>query len=142
MQKFNELVEVVIAELQKRWEHALPQEKFTISLESDRLNVSFTGGRKQQIVVKRRRASYTLTSNVLQRAKVEELGRSNILRAIWTRNRSSRLVGFRLDKSGKVVGYIEHQAESLDPSDLAYCIEVLARECDRLEFVLSGEDIH
>ena len=142
MQKFNELLGVVVVELEKRWEHALSKEVFTIVPANEGLVVSFTDGRKQQIYVKRKRACYTLTSNVLQRAKVDDLGRSNILRTIWTRNHSSKLVGFRLDKSGKLVGYIEHRAESLDPSDLAYCIEVLARECDRLEFVLSGEDVH
>jgi hypothetical protein len=142
MQKFNDLLGLVIAELHKRWEDPLDKEIFTITPSDDSLLVSFTGGRKQQIFVKKRNASYILTSNVLHKSKVEDLGRANILRALWIRNHSSNLVGFRIDKSGKVVGYVEHQAESLDPIDLAYCIEVLARECDRLEFILSGIDVH
>ena len=83
-----------------------------------------------------------MLSNVLHRARVEELGHSTILRLLWTRNHISSLVGFKIDKSGKVVGYLDHRADTLSPSDLSYSIEILARECDRLEFVLSGADVH
>jgi hypothetical protein len=142
MQKFNEMLAVVIADLEKRWQNALEKEIFTITPFADGLIVSFAGGRKQQIFVKRTDGSYILTSNVLHRARVEELGHWEVLLALWMRNHTSNLVGFRLDKSGKAIGYVEHKAESLDPHDLAYTIEVLARECDRLEFVLSGVDVH
>lgn len=142
MQRFNEMLAVVVANLERRWQSALGKEVFTVTPVADGLVVAFAGGRKQQIVVKKTDGSYLLTSNVLHRARVEELGRWNVLLALWARNHTSNLVGFRLDRSGKAIGYVEHEAESLDPNDLAYAIEILARECDRLEFILSGVDVH
>lgn len=142
MQRFNELLAPVLSDLEKRWEPSVEKGLLKITPCTDGLVVSFAGGRKQAITVKRLASRYRLTSNVLHKARVEQLGRLNILKTLWTRNRLSNLVGFKLDRSGKVVGYIEHLADTLDPSDLAYSIEVLARECDRLEFILSGVDVH
>jgi len=72
---------------------------------------------------------------------VKKIGRAQLLPRIWERNRETAVVAFNLDKRGRLVGQIEQLADTLDLSELAFYIELLARECDRFEYVLSGLDV-
>lgn len=58
----------------------------------------------------------------------------------WRRNRATTLVGFRVDARRRLV------AETVLPHDLsseefAVCLHALAVEADRMELVLTGEDV-
>ena len=50
------------------------------------------------------------------------------------------MVTFTLDKRDRLIGYIEQLIHTTDPEELTFYIELLARECDQFEHVLTGED--
>ena len=58
----------------------------------------------------------------------------------WRRNARKALVTFAMEPRGRVVGLIEQPKATLDHEELELYVEVLAKECDRFEFVLSGQD--
>jgi len=82
-----------------------------------------------------------MTSVVLGKTRVENIGRATLLPRIWLRNRHTDCVAFMLDRRGRLVGRITQMVETLDPPELAFYIKLLARECDQFEYVLSGQDI-
>ena len=105
------------------------------------LTVEFSDGRKQRIHIERRSGRYLLTSVVLGRARVEEIGSTHLLPLLWQRNRETNVVAFDIDQRGRLIGRVEQVAETLDAEELAIYTKWLARQCDRLEYILSGLDI-
>lgn len=103
--------------------------------------VTFKNGRRQMLVVERQGDRYLMTSVVLGKTRVDNIGRAILLPRIWLRNRHTDCVAFMLDKRGRLVGRITQIAETLDPSELAFYIKSLARECDQFEYVLIGQDV-
>lgn len=105
------------------------------------LTIKFINGRKQRINIERRNSRYLLTSVVLGRVRVEEIGRARLLPRLWQYNRETNVVAFDVDKRGRLIGWVEQVAETLDPEELSIYIQWLARQCDRLEYILSGLDL-
>ena len=66
--------------------------------------------------------------------------RSIFLRRLWEINARTDLVAFGIDGHGRVVGACRHPVDTLDPEELESYVVTLVRECDRLEWVLTGED--
>ena len=60
----------------------------------------------------------------------------------WTRNRSSDLVGFKLDSRGRLVGEAWIPSAGLDADEWRSWLHAVATGCDRLEYLLSGKDRH
>lgn len=104
------------------------------------LEIVFPNGRRQRIAVERQREHYVLTSVVLKSRQVEEIGQAEVLTRLWQRNREMNVVAFSLDKRGQLVGRIEQLAETVDCEELTLYLELLARECDQFEYVLTGQD--
>jgi hypothetical protein len=78
-----------------------------------------------------------LRSRVARRGILNKISNPEI--RAWQRNRTSELVGFRLDRQGVMV------AETPIPTgagreEWAFLAFNLARSADRLEYVLSGQD--
>lgn len=59
----------------------------------------------------------------------------------WRKNALSELVGFGFDGDDNLIGIIEQPKVSLDPEELVTYVEAVARECDRLEYALTGQDV-
>ncbi len=131
MDKFNALLQALV-----RSETGLHLE-----LQANGVKVTFGDGRHQFIAVERRGEWYLLTSVVLGRARVEEIGRGQLLPFLWQRNRDTNVIAFNLDKRGRLIGQVEQLADTLDTAELAFYIKLLASDCDRLEYILSGRDI-
>jgi len=51
------------------------------------------------------------------------------------------LVTFAFDDKNNLIGVIEQPALTLDHEELNLYIETLARECDRFEYILTGDDV-
>lgn len=102
--------------------------------------VRFPNGRHQALLAERQGDRYILTSRVVGRARVDGFAVDDLMLRIWQRNRDTDVVAFGLDRRGRLVGRIEALAGTLSPDELAFYIEQLARECDQLEYVLSGQD--
>ncbi len=114
--------------------------KISIGEEGRSLEVVFLNGRRQRITIEHQGERYVLTSVVLKTRQVEKIGRTEVLISLWQRNRETNAVAFSLDKRGQLVGRIEQLAETVDPEELALYLKLLARECDRFEYVLTGQD--
>lgn len=59
----------------------------------------------------------------------------------WRRNASKALVTFAFDDNDRLIGLIEVPTATLDHEELDLYIETVAKECDRFEYALTGEDV-
>ena len=57
------------------------------------------------------------------------------------KNDMKDLVSFAFDDKNNLVGIIKQPALTLDHDELKLYIETFARECDRFEYILTGEDV-
>jgi hypothetical protein len=104
--------------------------------------VAIMGNRRKQMILTERQADrYVLTSVVIGRVRVENMGAETLLPRIWLRNRETNCVAFGLDKRGRLIGRIEQLVDTLDMAELAFYIQLLARECDQFEYALTGQDV-
>ena len=100
------------------------------------------GGRSQKIRVSRDEDRYVFRSVVLLASAVTQNSqhRRRIVYRAWRRNASQALVTFAFDDEDRLVGLVEVPVATLDHEELDLYVEVLAKECDRFEYALTGED--
>lgn len=131
MLKVNQLLQQIASQ----------QQGLTIKVDpGNRLEAVFPNGRRQRMIIERQGERYILTSVVLTSKRVKEFWRSELLPHLWKRNRETNVVAFSLDRQDRLVGQIEQLAETVDVDELAFYIALLARECDRFEYALTGQD--
>ena len=99
-------------------------------------------GRKQKVRFYRRNNMYIFYSVVVRADyfRNAQLRREVAYRA-WRKNALKDLVGFAFDEKRQLLWTIEQPVETLDHEELQLYIDVLAKECDRFEYVLTGRDI-
>ena len=107
-----------------------------------RVDVSFSNGRGQAITYKLRGELYLFTSRVARPSTVKKYGAGPLARRILERNRVTEIVGFRLTNAGGIEAFFRHRADTLQREELVFFLAVLAREADRFEYLLTGQDIH
>ena len=111
---------------------------------TDQIRVEVRGGSRHQVIAMEQRDHlYVFTSVVLgTRSVTKDVQRwRRLARLVWERNALHQLVTFRFDRRNRLVGQIQHQADFLDPEELELYVNTLARECDRLEYLLTGRDL-
>jgi len=98
-------------------------------------------GRKQRIRLKRDKDIYVFYSMIHKGSliKGKRLRREIAYRA-WRKNDMKDLITFAFDDRDNLVGVIEQPVLTLDYEELKLYIETLARECDRFEYILTGDD--
>lgn len=128
-----------LAGMVKRARPLLPP-RYAIAASSDVIDVTLAGTRHQRIAVARVGPYIRLSSVVMGATRVERQGLAKALLSAWQRNRAIDVVDFTLDAKRRLVGEIDALADTLDAAELAFYIERLATECDRLEYVSSGRD--
>jgi hypothetical protein len=128
-----------LAGMVKRARPLLPP-RYAIAASSDVIDVTMAGTRHQRIAVARVGPYVRLSSVVMGTSRVEAKGLADTLLRAWQRNRAIDVVDFTLDAKRRLVGEIDALADSLDAAELAFYIERLATECDRLEYVSIGRD--
>jgi len=100
------------------------------------------GGRRQRVYVEVRKDSVRCRSIAASSGHVtknDRYWRALAVRA-WRKNAAKEIVGFAFDRKDRLIGCAEHPGTRLTDRDLRTYIEVLARECDHMEFLLTGED--
>ena len=62
-------------------------------------------------------------------------------RLAWERNRGCSIVGFRLDRKGRLIGEAWVPLIGLERAELELILNHVAAECDRFEHLLTGKDV-
>ena len=108
------------------------------------LRATTAGGRKQDVTVKRVGDDVVLESVAAPPGAVPEArrakARARFIRRLWEVNARTDLVALGLDSYGRIVGTCRHPLATLDRPELESYLVALVRECDRLEWLLTGED--
>jgi hypothetical protein len=79
-----------------------------------------------------------LAARIASRSTLSRLDASEL--SSWLRNRTLQLIGFHLDRSGRRLGSPTVPGAALTASEFLTYLHHLARECDRLEALLTGSD--
>ncbi|MGA2820044.1 MAG: hypothetical protein ABSF61_05240 [Anaerolineales bacterium] len=103
--------------------------------------VQFTDARHQRIFALVTERGIEIDSVVIGAVRAQELGLLKVLLLACEDNHERNLVEFLLDRRRRLVGRIRIHRTEPGADELAYCITRLARECDRMEYQLSGRDI-
>lgn len=113
-----------------------------LRVEENCIVVELPAGRAQRVRVRVDEAGdgFSLTSRIAPRRIVGRLMPQLAVR-ILEQNRLSELVGYRIDRRGRLVGESWVPAAGLEPDEWGFYVRTLATACDRLEFVLTGSDI-
>lgn len=112
------------------------------TVESDKVDVELWQGRRQRVHFEAGAEQTRFWSIVANKAQVTSTGaaRRDLARRIWRRNTAAELVGFAFDPRQRLIGFIDHTGTPPTDLDLRLYIDTLARDCDHLEYLLSGED--
>ena len=99
-------------------------------------------GRQQRVHIDRGGELYVFWSTVVGCGfvtKSDDAWRGLAYRA-WRKNALKDLVTFAFDEEDRLIGLIEQPVATLNHEELQLYIEILAKECDRFEYVLTGTD--
>lgn len=100
--------------------------------------VRFANGRSHTVGVEDAGESYLLTAVVANAGVVGQW--DDIEFEAWQKNRHSRLVGFRVDRDGRMLAQGWTPKVGLTPEAFQAVVRSVAREADRYEFHLTGAD--
>jgi hypothetical protein len=109
-----------------------------LTVEEPHIQVRLGESRRQKVSVADDPNTYGLSAVVVRQATVLTL--PNIIVQAWLRNRSTPLVGFRVDDRGRLVGEAWVPKAGLNPAEFQCYVRTLAIECDRFEYTLTGRD--
>ena len=101
--------------------------------------------RTQRVHLAKHHSLYQLTSVVAMVHAVvgdNPAERRQLQRRIWTRNALKPLVNFRIDGRDRIVGSISIPVGQESLAVLEFYLKNLARDCDRFEYILTGQDRH
>ena len=99
-------------------------------------------GRRQDIRLQTEGEQLVLTSTVLPRDLVTRSDRRwrELALQVWERNRHTDVALFRFDRDDNLVGRAVHPQGTLDLAEFRLDVHALLVECDRFEYVLTGDD--
>ena len=119
------------------WRKACAEAK-DVAIERDVIVVSLGRDRKHKVEVEAKGDAIELRAVVARRSEVEKHHGATL--AAWNRNRSSCLVGFRIDQRGRLLGESWAPVAGLTADEFLLYVRNLAAACDLFEFQLTGED--
>jgi hypothetical protein len=120
----------------------LPDSQLNVRYRAGLVKVDLGNGRGQTVYIDRVGDGYVLTSVVLGTARAEEQKKDIVVLAerLWTRNSQTDLVSFTFDAQNRLVGRVDHPTGALNAKGLFFYLTRLAIECDRMEYLLTGEN--
>jgi hypothetical protein len=107
-----------------------------VTIEDDTIVVALAGERLHRIEIRDVGDAYELTSNVARAAVLNTIPEVEL--RVWRRNRSAQLVGFLVDRRGRLIGEAWLPKVGLRRSEFLLRVRRLAAECDVFEYLLSG----
>lgn len=118
-----------------------------VAIDGDTVTLTFRSERTQRVKVEAREHDYRLTSTVVgaaaRRGVEERLGPDGAARLalrVFERNRSAPLVGFRIAASGKLAAEAYCPIAGVTREEFLVYLRAVAREADRMEYLLTGQD--
>ena len=109
-----------------------------ISVDGEHAVLVVTGDRRQRVEIHETSDTYEFMSVVARPSAIASVLDAP-LRA-WRRNRGLQLVGFRVDRKGRLVGEAWVPKAGLSRDEFLASIARCAAECDLFEFHLTGRD--
>ncbi len=103
------------------------------------IDVQLGQGRSHRLTVVEHAEEYLLVGVVARHSVVADIG--GLALSTWLRNRSTALVGFRIDLRGGLEGRSWVPKAGLTPAEFQSYAWTLAAECDRFEYSLTGRDV-
>jgi len=148
MDELGTLVRSVLKEVNRAHAEGRSSYRMQSNATGEEVTVVFASGReqdadddrRQDITIVRKGDYYVMTSTVLKEARVRSKKIDELYPQLWRRNVQTDVVAFTFDKQGKLIGRVEQLASTVDAEELRFYIEILARECDQLEYLFTGTD--
>jgi hypothetical protein len=103
------------------------------------IRVRFADERHHKVEVQERAEHYVLRA-IVARPSIASQG-SELPVHVWRRNRATRLVGFRVDARGRLVGEAFVPKAGLSAEEFQLYVRNVAAESDRFEYLLTGRDV-
>ena len=128
-------------ELLQRIDELVVEEQLPWSRSGTRVRIAFSRNGRSQFVRVTRRKDRCIFSSVVARARVVSEDRRSLAFRLLRRNALKSVVTFGIDSRERVIGLVDQPIEGMRAKKLRFYLETLARECDRLEYILTGADI-
>jgi hypothetical protein len=109
-----------------------------LMVDGDHVAIALDDGRRHRVAVSEESDAYRLTALVAGRAVLSEVADAPI--RIWRRNRETQLVGFRIDRRGRLQAEAWVPKAGLSAEEFRLYLRTVAAEADRFEFTLTGQD--
>ena len=110
-----------------------------ISVEDNIIKVSFKNERKHLVRAEEVNGELRIWAIIAGQAIVAQ--QKDIQLRIWQRNHISKLVSYRIDGRGRLIGEAWMPKLGLTPDEFRLYVRTVAAECDRLEYLLTGRDL-
>ncbi len=109
-----------------------------ISIDGDGVVIVFASERRHRVEIRETAETFELAGVVAKPPALEGILDAP-LRA-WCRNRGTQLLGFRMDRKGRLVGEAWVPKAGLDRDEFLLYVRRVAAECDLFEYHLTGKD--
>lgn len=120
----------------------IPGSSLKVGYTVGQAKVDLGDGRGQIVYIEREGDGYVFWSEVLGATRMEDQLENprEFAERLWCRNRQTDMVNLTFDEQRRLVGRIDHPTQSLDADELFFYLSRLAVECDRMEYLLTGEN--
>ena len=108
-------------------------------VEAPLVHVQLGDQRRHRVTVEEHGSEYLLSAIVVRRSVVGS--DPGLALEAWLRNRTTRLVGFRIDTRGRLIGEAWVPKAGLTAEEFQLVARTVAAECDRFEYALTGRDV-
>ncbi len=103
------------------------------------VDVRFRDERSHRVTVTDEGDAYLISGFVVRQAVTASI--PDLPVRAWVRNRTTQLVGFRIDRRQRLVGEAWLPKAGLTPEEFRLYLRLVAAECDRFEYLLTGRDV-
>src|SRR5688572_17913857 len=110
-----------------------------LTIHENHVDVTFKDGRRHRVIVTDEGDVYRIRGIVVRRATVTSV--PNLPVQIWRRNRTTHLVGFRIDRKMRLVAEAWAAKPGLTVEEFQLYLRTVAAECGRFEYILTGRDV-
>jgi Helicase conserved C-terminal domain/Type III restriction enzyme, res subunit len=110
-----------------------------LSVNGRNVDVEFADQRRHHVSVEDEGEHFRLSAVVVRKAVVDSS--PDLTLRVWARNRATTLVGFRIDKRGRLLGEAWVPKPGLTAEEFQLYVRSVASECDRFEYLLTGRDV-